>query len=233
MNAMTCTDSPQKLAKMAAGKKACEFIVSGMTVGLGSGSTVACFIESLGDACREGLNIKAVAASEQSKCLAEAQGISLVNINSVRVLDIAIDGADEIDHTKRMIKGGGGALLREKLIASNCWEMVVIVDPSKVVEALGSFPLAVEIVPFAYERIIDKMESKGYHGALRLTKESHLYLTENGNYIYDVQLDYPCMLPEEDHEKLRSIPGVVETGFFFNLARRVIVGHEDGRTEVW
>src|ERR1700722_9265526 len=130
MNTRTCKDSPQKVAKKVASNKACEFVVSGTTIGLGSGSTVACFFESLGNACREGLDIKAVAASEQSRSLARAQGISLVDINSVSRLDIAIDGADEIDHMKRMIKGGGAALLREKIIASSSHAMVVIVDCS-------------------------------------------------------------------------------------------------------
>ncbi|MBS4168525.1 ribose-5-phosphate isomerase RpiA [Parachlamydia sp. AcF125] len=218
-------------AKEAAGQAAAELIKEGMLVGLGTGSTAHYFIKALGQRCREGLQIQAIASSEHSAVLAQEQKIPLLPANQVSYLDITIDGADQIDSQKRMIKGGGGALLREKILAFISKEMVVIIDSSKIVEQFGSFPLPVEIIPFAYQATIKKLDTFGYKGKLR-EKEGSPYVSDNGNYIFDVSLSGPCSTPEEDNQKIQSIPGVVETGFFSGLAGRVLIGFPDGRVEI-
>lgn len=213
-------------AKRLAGEKAASFIEDGMIVGLGTGSTAMHFIQHL---IERKLKITAVASSLRSQELAKKGGIPLIDINTITRIDITVDGADEIDPTKRMIKGGGGALLREKIVASMSQEMVVIVDQTKLVSHLGTHKLPVEIVPFAYPATIHKLEARGYKGVVRLDGRAP-YITENGNYIYDVQL-HKCH-PEEDQEAILQVPGVVETGFFLNYAGRVVVGFLDGTTQV-
>ncbi|CCB86264.1 MULTISPECIES: ribose-5-phosphate isomerase RpiA [Parachlamydia] len=219
------------LAKEAAGRTAAQFIESGMLVGLGTGTTTHCFIEALGKRCQEGLRIQALASSERSATLAREQKIPLLQTDQVTYLDITVDGADQIDPQKRMIKGGGGALLREKILASISKEMVVIVDSSKVVEQFGSFPLPVEMVTFAYQATIKKLNALGYTGKLR-EKGGIPYVSDNGNYIFDISLPKPCLTPEKENQQIRAIPGVVETGFFFGLAGRVLIGFPDGRVEI-
>lgn len=226
------TSEKINIAKKAAGKAAADFIQNGMLIGLGTGSTASCFIDCLIDRCRKGLQVTAVTTSERSQKQALQGGIKLIDINSITTLDITVDGADEIDQQKRMIKGGGGALLREKIVACMSKEMIVIVDSNKVVDFLGRFYLPVEICPFAFKSTLYHLEQLNYQGILRITSANELYRTDNGNYIYDVHLSYPCLNPERDHDRIRSIPGVIETGFFFKLAGRVIVGFEDGHTEI-
>lgn len=230
---MSTKAEKDELAKKSAGKAAAALIVDGMTVGLGSGSTAACFIESLIERChKEHLKISAVATSEKSSKQALEGGIPLCDINSLKVIDITVDGADEIDQKKRMIKGGGGALLREKIIANMSNEMVVIVIPEKVVKNLGKFPLPIEVVPFAHKVTLYQIEKLGCQGSFRLDSKKQLYVTDNGNYIIDVKFSEPLKKPELTNTLLKSIPGVVETGFFFDLAGRVIVGHSNGHVDV-
>lgn len=219
------------LAKESVGKAAAALIQSDMLVGLGTGSTAECFITSLIERHRQGLNITAVATSQRSYEQAAAGGIPMRNMTEVLSVDLTVDGADEIDSQKRMIKGGGGALLREKIIASISNEVVIIVDESKLVDQLGTFPLPVEIVPFAYKAIINKIESIGYSGNLR-QRDNKNYITDNGNFIFDIHFKQKLTNPEEDQKKIRSIPGVVETGLFFNLANRVLIGCSDGSVKV-
>jgi len=219
------------IAKEKAGQAALEFITPGMHVGLGTGSTTYYFIEALGEACRKGLHIQAVASSEQSAQLAKDNGIPLLPLDRITSLDITVDGADQIDAQKRMIKGGGGALLREKILASISKEMVVVVDSTKVVETFHDFPLPVEIVTFLHHAIIKKINDLGLTGKLR-EKAGIPYVSDNGNFIYDIIIPQPCLNPEELNERLRSVPGVVETGFFFHLAGRVIVGFPKGKVEI-
>ena len=216
------------LAKETVGKAAAALIEQDMLIGLGTGSTASFFIASLIERCRQGLKIAAVASSENSQKQALAGGIPLCNIDDITSLDLTVDGADEIDLKKRMIKGGGGALLREKILASMSREMIVIIDESKLVERLGSFPLPVEIVPFAHQATIHKIESLGYLGAIRKTPHAQIFITDNGNYIFDIHFQEPRSFPEDDQKKIRGVPGVVETGFFFNLAGRVLIGQKDG-----
>lgn len=218
--------------KEAAGKAAAELIQDGMRVGLGTGSTAACFIDSLIERCRQGLKIRAVATSTHSERQAREGGIPFCDINKITSLDITVDGADEIDSKERMIKGGGGALLREKIIASMSKEMIVIVDEHKLVKHLGKFPLPVEIVPFASTAIIHKIQQHGFQGKIRHNSDGKIYYSENGNIIFDINLMDSIENPEQLNLFFKSIPGVVETGLFYNLASRVVVGYDDGHVAI-
>lgn len=230
---MTRTDSnPVLMAKKIAGQAAAELIEDGMLVGLGTGSTAAFFIAALGKKCQEGLKISAVATSEQSALQAQHLGIPMLDPETITALDVTVDGADEIDHKKNMIKGGGGALLREKLLAKASKEMIVVIDETKLVEHLGDHPLPVEIVPFVYRTTIRRLEDLGLTGVLRLNRQNTPFITDNGNYIFDIQYNDPILDPQKEQERLKSIIGVVETGLFFHLAKRVIIGYEDGFTKV-
>lgn len=219
-------------AKKAAGQAAADLVEAGMRVGLGTGSTAAFFIKGLIERCKQGLKIEAVATSEKSFQLAKEGGIPLIDITPIDRLDLTVDGADEIDPQKRMIKGGGGALLREKIIATMSREMIVIVDEGKLVKELGKFPLPIEIVPFAYKATLRHLADLGFHGVLRQDASGNVYITDNGNYIFDIHFKELCANPEIDHQLIRNVPGVIETGFFFHLAGRVIVGFNDGRVEI-
>lgn len=217
-------------AKDAAGKAAAELVQDGMLVGLGTGTTASFFIKHLIDRCQQGLKITAVATSKRSKEMAEAGGIPIIDMDKITEIDFTADGADEIDSQKRMIKGGGGALLREKIVDSASKDMVVIIDSSKLVERLGTFPLPLEVLPFGSHITRHKIEKLGLRGEFR-QKENELYLTDNGNYIFDIHFPKPLDDPEVVNERLQAIPGILETGFFFNIAHRVIVGYPDGRVE--
>ncbi len=230
---MTKTDgNPLLIAKRAAGKAAAELIQDDMLVGLGTGSTAAFFIEALAERCREGLKISAVATSQQSTHQAQLLGIPLEDPDTLISIDIIVDGADEIDHHKNMIKGGGGALLREKLLAQASKEMIVIIDETKLVNHLGTHPLPVEIARFLYRSTLHRLEAKGYQGVLRLKRDNEPYLTDNGNYIVDIQYLTPMIDPMKEEANLKSLTGVIETGIFFNLAGRVVIGYEDGCVKV-
>ena len=218
----------QEIMKKSAGEKAAQYVKENMIVGLGTGSTVFYFIEKLIELCKQGLNIKAISSSFRSLQLAKEGGIPLANSNEVTLIDLTIDGADEIDAEKRMIKGGGGALFREKILASSSRDMLVIVDETKVVKRLGKQKLPVEILPFAPLCTISKINKLGFKGQLRRKTDKKLFFTDNGNLIYDIVFETVRIDPERDHEKLIHIPGILETGFFCSLAKKVIVGHLDG-----
>lgn len=219
-------------AKRAAAYAAMNLIENGMTLGLGTGSTVVYFIEALIEQCRtKKLQIKAVASSIRSAEQAKKGGIPLIDPDQALSLDLDIDGADEVDSQKRLIKGGGGALLREKIVAEMSREMIVIIDESKLVDQLGSFPLPVEIVHFAHQVTLNRIDQLGYKGKIRLTKENQLYLTDNGNLIIDI-FSQKWLDPEKIERQLRSIPGVIETGFFLHHASKIIVGHPGGTSSM-
>lgn len=219
-------------AKEAAGKKAAEFVQEGMRVGLGTGSTAAHFIRALGDRCAAGLHIQAVATSIQSTKLASEYGIPLADPDKLFEFDITVDGADEIDPHFNMIKGGGGALLREKLLAQASREVLIIADDSKLVSHLGKFPLPVEVIPFLYPSTFQKIRKLGYEGHLRIKSDNTPFITDNGNYIFDLSIADPITHPHILHEELKKISGIVETGLFFNLVKRVIVGYENGTINI-
>ncbi|MDX8431501.1 MAG: ribose 5-phosphate isomerase A [Candidatus Algichlamydia australiensis] len=219
--------------KKAAGFAAAECIQQEMLVGIGTGTTVFYFIEKLGERVKKGLKIQAISSSEKSLVLAQKHNIPLLESSQVTSLDITVDGADEIDREKRMIKGGGGALLREKIIASCSREMIVIIDSEKVSEKLGNAMLPVEIVPFCYQSTVQKLNAHGLRGAIRMANETTPFSTDGGHYIYDIELQSPLDDPIKLHSEIITLPGVVETGLFFHIAGRVIIGKKDGTTEVW
>lgn len=219
----------KELIKKAVGYRAAELIQAGMLVGLGTGSTVFFFIEKLIQRCKEGLKIQAVASSSHSLSLARKGNIPLIDIEKITALDITIDGADEIDSKKRMIKGGGGAHVREKILANMSNEMMVIIDESKLVSELGRCKLPVEVLPFAHLTTLHMIKKAGYNGKLRKKSNNSFFITDNHNLIIDIHFDETRAHPEKDHETLIHIPGVVDTGFFFNLAGRVLIGFNDGQ----
>lgn len=221
-----------QIAKKSAAYAAASFIQNGMTVGLGTGTTATFFIERLIERCREGLKISAVATSSRSEALARQGGIPIEDINHLLAIDLTVDGADEIDINKCMIKGGGGALLREKIVASMSKEMIVIVDETKLVNKLGKFPLPVEIVPFGYTATIHHIEKLGWSGKLRMTPTDEFFRTDNGNYIYDIHFNELINDPEQLQHRLREIVGVIESGLFIRLAKRVVIGYNNGNVEI-
>jgi ribose 5-phosphate isomerase A len=218
-------------AKRAAGVAAANLIQDGMQVGLGTGSTAFFFIEHLIQRCKEGLKIHGIASSIASHELALKGKIPLLDMESIDHLDVTVDGADEIDTHKRMIKGGGGAHVREKILACMSHEMIVVVDETKCVERLGKRPLPVEIIPFAWHATERHLNALGYRGKWRSASHGKMFLTDNGNFIYDIYFDSLLVDPETDNEKILGIPGVVDTGFFLGIAGRVIIGYADGRTQ--
>ena len=220
-------------AKKAAGRAAADLIKNDMIVGLGTGSTANYFIEALAFRMKQGLYLKAVVPSSQrSFDLAKKLGLPAQDINQVPYIDITVDGADEIDPLKRMIKGGGGAHVREKILAVNSREMVVIVDETKLVSKVGVGKLPVEILFFGSPATRNALEKKGYFGKWRLNEDGGFFITENTNLTYDVVFDTPPLYPEQVHEEMIHIPGVIDTGFFFNIAGRVVVGYFDGHFEI-
>lgn len=218
--------------KKAAGYAAAELIKDGMTVGLGTGSTVFYFIERLSQKVLDGLSIRAVCSSIQTELLAKKGKIPLADIDCLTFLDITVDGADEIDTSKQMIKGGGGALLREKILASMSHEMVVIVDESKLCTHLGKQKLPVEVIPFAHAAVLHKITHLGVQAGYRMNKDGSYFITDNGNNIIDIHFPSAIEDPKSIDVLLKKIPGVVETGLFINLAGRVIVGFADGQVVI-
>ncbi len=227
---MKMNPTAQNDLKRAVGEKAAQLVEDGMLVGLGTGSTASFFIESLVKRVQGGLSITAVSSSIRSAEMARKGGIEVLDINQITSIDLTVDGADELDPKNRMIKGGGGAHVREKIVASSSKDIVIILDESKLVDVLGVFGLPVEILPFGYSATIHKLEILGYKGELRM-KDGKFYVTDNGNYIYDVHAPNLFPNPEKDHERIIDIPGVVETGFFFNLPVRVLIGYQNGTIE--
>lgn len=223
---------PIKEIKKKAGFAAAELVENGMTVGLGTGSTASYFIERLIQRYHEGLQVRVVASSNSSAKLAQQGGIPILDINQVESIDLTVDGADEIDGLKRMIKGGGGALVREKIMASMSREMVVVVDESKLCSKLGAKKLPVEVIPFGTLATRHKLEKLGYEGEWRKNPDTTFYVTDNGNFIFDVMFNSLREHPEEDHLAMIQVPGIVETGLFFGLAGRVIIGFFDGKIVV-
>ncbi|AWV33356.1 ribose 5-phosphate isomerase A [Paenibacillus odorifer] len=215
--------------KQLAAEKAVEFVKDGMKIGLGTGSTAYWAINKLGERVSEGLKITAVATSRASEEQARELGIPIVAFGDIDSLDLTIDGADELDSSLQLIKGGGGALLREKIVASNSTRMIVIADESKVVNTLGKFPLPVEIVPFAWEWTVAELANLGCNPELRRSGEE-LYKTDNGNYIADCRFEAIESAPKLALA-IQNIPGVVEHGLFIGIAAMAIVGKKDGSIE--
>lgn len=214
--------SMEELKRQAAGR-ALEFVRDGMKLGLGTGSTAKHFVELLGARVRDGLNVIGVPTSETTRADAVRCGIPLTTLDEIDRLDLTVDGADEIDPSLNLIKGGGGALLREKIVAAASDRMIVIADDSKWVEALGRFPLPIEVIPFglgATQRAIGKaFAESGVSGrmAVRKGEGGHFFVTDSGHWIIDAHLGRISNAPQLAGS-LASIPGVVEHGLFIGLA---------------
>lgn len=219
--------------KRAAAARAVEFVCPGMRLGLGTGSTAQAFVELLAERVRIGLDIVGVPTSEATRALAAKLGIPLTTLDDTPELDLTVDGADEIGPDLALIKGGGGALLREKIVASASARMIVIADDSKVVSMLGRFPLPVEITPFgatATRRAVETAAAAaGCPGPAKLRKaqNGHAFVTDGGHWVLDAQLQRIAD-PQNLADKLAAIPGVMEHGLFIGLARAAIVAGPNG-----
>src|SRR5215475_192288 len=221
-------DARQEL-KLHAAQRALQLVEPGMTVGLGSGSTATLWIKLLGEQVREGrLKIRAIASSEDSERLGRSYGIPFVTFDEVGGLDLTVDGADEIAPGLALIKGGGGKLLREKIVAGASKQFVVIADESKQVEKLGRFPLPVEVIPMAAPLVKNSLEQLGFTPKIRTDQAGKTYITDEGNFILDcsgLRIEDPDALAR----KLDSIVGVVEHGLFLHMASLAIIA---GQNEV-
>jgi ribose 5-phosphate isomerase A len=209
--------------KRAAAERALDLVRPGMVVGLGTGSTARYFIDALGRRVREGLRVRAVVTSDESRRLADAAGIPIAD----RIdggLDLAVDGADEIDPAVNCIKGRGGALLREKIVAHASRRFVVVADESKLVGRLGRGPVPVEILPFLWEATSRSIESLGGRPELRLAA-GEPYRTDNGNLVLDTGFG---VVDAGLGVALHGIPGVIEHGLFFGMAKGAIIGSATG-----
>jgi ribose 5-phosphate isomerase A len=217
--------------KKIAAEKAIGFVRVGMLLGLGTGSTAYWAILGIADRIKkENLRIKAIATSIRSEKLARDSGITIVEFDKHTSIDLTIDGADEVNRDLDLIKGGGGALLREKIVAYNSRQLIIIVDESKLVASLGRFPLPVEIANFGWEITTEHLASLGCKPALRI-KEGKPFLSDNGHFIVDCSFEVIGDTASLNHQ-IHQIPGVMETGLFIQMADQVIVGYEDGRSEM-
>jgi ribose 5-phosphate isomerase A len=219
--------------KRAAAACALEFVRPGMRLGLGSGSTARHFVELLGERVRAGLDVTAVPTSDATRNDAEQVGIVITTLEETPELDLTVDGADEIAHDLSLIKGGGGALLREKIVASASARLIVIADESKWVSALGHFPLPIEVVQFglaATRRAIEAaVAAAGCPGPalLRRTKDGHAFVTDGGHWILDAALER-IPDPRSLAGRLDEITGVIEHGLFIGLAHAVVIAGPEG-----
>ncbi len=220
-------------AKRRAAAAALDLVTPGMRLGLGTGSTALAFVDLLGARVAQGLEVLCVPTSEQTRAQAEGLHIPLTTIDDSPELDLTIDGADEFDAKLRLVKGGGGALLREKIVACASRRMIVIADSSKLVATLGKFPLPVEVTRFGLEAtrraILKQAGAAGAAGpiVLRKTAQGEIYVSDNGNFIVDCHFG---ALPDPDElaRRLSVIPGVVEHGLFIGIATAVLSAGPDG-----
>lgn len=219
--------------KRLAAEKAIEFVEDGMRIGLGTGSTAEQFVELLAERVGEGLKIVGVPTSEATRLQAERLGIPLTTLDDEPFLDLTVDGADEVDDQLRLIKGGGGALLREKIVATSSERMIVIADESKFVATLGTFPLPLEVVQFGWHATRDMVEmmaaDASCHGEIsrRMKPDGTPFVTDNGNFILDCEFG-SIPEPEALDDALKLIPGVVENGMFIGIADVAIFASEEG-----
>ena len=217
--------------KELAGRAAAELVVDGNIVGLGTGSTAYFSVVALGERVKAGLKIVGIPTSVATEELASAVGIPLSTLDQHPEIDITIDGADEVDPQLRLIKGGGGALLREKIIATASKKMVVVADSSKLVPALGKFPLPVEIIPFARTVLEKKIAALGASCKLRSRTDGAPFVTDEGHHILDCSFgkiaDPPALA-----RTLSDMPGVVEHGLFIGIAKLAIIGKKSSVIEV-
>jgi len=221
------TLTTQDTEKAAAARKSLEYVKDGMVVGLGSGSTATFAIKFLGQQVRDGLKIRGIPTSKASGELARSLNIPLISFDEVSYTDVTIDGADEVAPGLALIKGGGGALLHEKIVAAASRFLVIVADEHKVVERLGRFPLPVEVIPFAAAPVEKQLEAIGAHPVLRLGHDGSPYITDEGNFIFDCHYG-EIVDPSAVAHTLKSMTGVVEHGLFLKLASVAIIAGPDG-----
>ena len=234
---MTGELSPIDKAKFVAAKRAVDFVEDGMRVGLGTGSTAAWMVRCLAEVVRQdGLKIRAVPTSTRTAALARELGIEVVSLDEAKWLDLTIDGADEFDGDLNLIKGGGGALLQEKIVATASDQMIVIADAGTEVGALGAFPLPVEVIPFGWqttkaliEEMLVSIDVLGRSTSLRMNGDRP-FVTDEGNHILDLHLGR-IGNARQLAMVLNQVPGVVENGLFIDICDVVVVGYGDGRVE--
>jgi ribose 5-phosphate isomerase A len=212
--------------KLHAAQRALQFVKPGMTLGLGSGSTATLWIELLGRQVRDyGLKIRAIASSDDSERLGRSFGIPFITFDECRSLDLTVDGADEIAPGLALIKGGGGKLLREKIVAGASKRFIVVADVSKQVDKLGRFPLPVEVIPMAASLVSDSLKKLGFTPTIRTNPDGSRYVTDEGNLILDCSgllMDHP----EDIAAKLDAIVGVVEHGLFLGMANLALIADD-------
>ena len=221
--------------KIKAAEKAMDYVQNGMKLGLGTGSTAAKFVDLVGAAVADGLEVLCVPTSVATRDQAAALNIPLTTLEETPHLDVTVDGADELDELLRLVKGGGGALLREKIVATSSDKMVVIADDSKLVETLGQFPLPVEVVQFGLKSSLDMMAALanrvGCTGELkqRMLADGTPFITDNGNFIIDCHFGH-IDKPEALSGAFTQVPGVVENGLFLGIADVAIIAGPQGIT---
>ncbi len=225
--------TPEEGGKRAAGEAAAALVADGMRLGLGTGSTVHYVLQALGARVRDGLAIRCIGTSLRTEREAHALGIPITDFTELDGLDLAIDGADEVERgTLRLIKGLGGALLREKIVAQSAARFVVVADASKLVDTLGArAPLPVEVVAFAHEQTARRIAALGGRPVLRAAG-GQAFVTDGGNHIYDCAGFAPIRDPFTLARRLRAISGVVETGLFLETAELALIGGADRVTEL-
>ncbi len=216
--------------KKRAGIHAADLVQNDMIIGLGTGSTVYWLIQELGKRIQQGLRITIVPTSKKTQVLASELKMPVTDLNGIDKIALTVDGADEVDPQLQLIKGGGGALLQEKIVAAASEQFIVIIDDSKLVQQLGKFPLPVEVIPFGYNHVLQKILATGCEDVLLRKKNDQLFISDHGHYILD------CYFEKINdaislNNALHNIPGVVETGLFINMANKVIVAFSDGRIE--
>ena len=221
----------QEEIKKQLGKYAADLISAETTIGMGTGSTVYWLIQELASRIKEGFSVKVVPTSLQTKKLAAEAGIATVELNDVDSLPVTIDGADEIDGQLQLIKGGGGALLQEKMVAAVSEKLIIIADESKYVKQLGHFPLPVEVIPAGWKQVQKKIMTAGCSKVIPRMINDQPFVTDAKHNILD------CYFEKIDNAAalnifLHLIPGVVETGLFVNMANKVVIGYADGRIEM-
>ena len=215
------------LKQIAAEKAVDDFVKDGMTVGLGTGSTAYYAIKRVGELVSKGYKLRCVATSVKTEEIAKECGITIVDLDEVDHIDVTIDGADEVDPKMQLIKGLGGALLREKIVAASSVAEVIIIDDSKLVEKLGTkSPLPVEVLKFGHEKTKIALEKQKCTATLRI-KDNVPFVTDGGNYIYDCRfesIDNPFFL----ESRINVIPGVIDNGLFLNMTTDVVIASADG-----
>ena len=216
--------------KQLVAKQAAQLVQNSMTVGIGSGSTIYHLIRELGKRVKKGLFFRAIPTSKKTAALAAAENIPLAELNAVDYIDLTIDGADEIDANLQLIKGGGGALLQEKMVAAASRELLILADYTKLVQHLGKYPLPLEVIPFGWKQVQRHLrETYQVESVLRL-QDDQPFISDHGHYILDCpfeRIENPDILSYD----LNAIPGVVDNGLFINMADLALIGYPDGKTE--